>query len=195
MSQEPQTQTKKNESKLLDERYSIINGAQVSALYHQKRERFFDLMDKNITAIAIISSSSAIASISHPWVMAFFSLVIAITSTFSLVFGFSDKAKKHADLAKRYKLLLADIYIQHIDELTQPLINSWQEAFYRIEAEEPPSLGALVIICQNELAAASGHDDYIVPLTKSQKILAHFFDFNVEDNVKQMPYKKKSKSE
>ena len=81
--------------------------------------------------------------------------MIAITSTFSLVFGFSDKAKKHADLAKRYKLLLADIYIQHIDELTQPLINSWQEAFYRIEAEEPPSLGALVIICQNELAAAS----------------------------------------
>jgi NaMN:DMB phosphoribosyltransferase len=90
-------------------RDAVLQRAQISALYHRKRERAFDLADRLSKAVAVIGASAAFAAIGEPVFVKGMAAMIAITSALSLVFGFSERGRRHSDLAHRFCLLEADI--------------------------------------------------------------------------------------
>ena len=164
---------------LWDKRHAVLYRTEVSTLYHQKRERFFAVCDKLGNAVGVIGGSAALASLTNQGLLAFIALAITIVSSIALVFGFSDRARRHADLAKDLRQLEACIVRCGERDFLEKDILSWEADARMLESREPPALGALVVLCQNELARAQGHIDHVVRLNWMQRSLAHFFDFNV----------------
>lgn len=105
------------------------------------------------------------------WLMA----SITALNTITLVFGFSNKARLHSDLARKY-LELESTVVKNIMP-TEQFLADIDSNIRLIEAQEPPPLGTLTTICQNEIARQEGHEDHIVPIPFYQHWLAQFFDF------------------
>jgi len=164
---------------LWDKRHAVLYRTELSTLYHQKRERFFSVCDKLGNAVGVIGGSAALASLSNPVLLAWIALTITVMSSVALVFGFSDRARRHADLAKDFRLLEAAIVGRGERDFTEQDISGWDSSTRSMESTEPPALGALVVLCQNELARAQGHTGYIVQMNWMQRMLAHFVDFEV----------------
>ncbi|MBI5658074.1 MAG: hypothetical protein HZC43_00655 [Nitrosomonadales bacterium] len=157
----------------------MLYRTELSTLYHQKRERFFSVCDKLGSAVGVIGGSAALASLSNPALLAWIALVITVVSAAALVFGFSDRARRHADLAKDFRQLEATIVGWGERDFNEQDISSWDANTRMLESAEPPALGALVVLCQNELARAQGHDGHVSHLNWLQRMFAHIFDFNV----------------
>lgn len=170
-SEEPQTVT----------RHSVLYRAELSGLYHRKRERFFALCDRLSKATALVAGSAAFSSFfmfnEADW-KSYAGVVVAISTTLSLVFAWSDKARQHADLAQKYVLMQSEIIEVAEDKPDVDLICSWGAKVRRIEAEEPPTLAGLVRLCQNQLAKAAGQKDMEFPLPWYQRWLVHFLDMS-----------------
>lgn len=164
---------------LWDKRHAVLYRTELSTLYHQKRERFFSVCDKLGNAVGVIGGSAALASLSNPELLAWIALAITVVSSAALVLGFSDRARRHADLAKDFRQLEATIVRCGERDFTEQDISSWDASTRMLESTEPPALGALVVLCQNELARAQGHLGYVVRMSWMQRVLAHFVDFNV----------------
>ena len=164
---------------LWDKRHAVLYRTELSTLYHQKRERFFSVCDKLGNAVGVIGGSAALASLSNPELLAWIALAITVVSATSLVIGFSDRARRHANLAKDFRQLEATIVGRGERDFTEQDIASWESQARMLESSEPPALGALVVLCQNELARAQGHDGHIVHLSLMQRAMAHLFDFTV----------------
>jgi hypothetical protein len=167
-------------SYLWEKRHTILYRTELSTLYHQKRERFFSVCDKLGSAVGVIGGSAALASLSDPALLAKIALAITVISSLALVIGFSDRARRHADFAKDFRLLEAAIISAGERDFTEQDVVSWETKSRTLESGEPASLGALVVLCQNELARAQGHGDKATHLTFMQKMFAHWFDFNIQ---------------
>lgn len=157
-------------------RHDVLYRVQLSILYHQKRERFFEVCDKIGKAVAVIGGSAALSKIGAeaiPWIAA----AITVTSTLSLVFGFSERSKRHAELARNFRQLEAEIVAKGERDFTEMDTADWSSKERLIETTEPPALGVLVTICQNELAIAQNQRDKIVPIDFGKRLLAHLYDF------------------
>jgi len=164
---------------LWDKRHAVLYRTELSTLYHQKRERFFSVCDKLGNAVGVIGGSAALASLSNPVLLAWIALSITVVSSISLVMGFSDRSRRHADLAKDFRQLEATIVGRGEWDFTELDILSWDAKTRMLETTEPPALGALVVLCQNELARAQGHLGYVVHMNWRQRMFANFYDFNV----------------
>lgn len=90
---------------LWDKRHQVLYRVELSALYHQKRERFFEVCDKLAKAVAVIGGSAALAKIGSGYWIVYIAAAITVTSTCSLVFGFSDRARRHAELSRNFASL------------------------------------------------------------------------------------------
>lgn len=165
---------------LWNKRHSVIARAEISSLYHQKRERFFELCDKLGKAVSVIGGSAAVWKIKNNALVEYLAILITVTSTMSLVFGFSEKSKRHAELSRKYKAVIADIAGIGERNFTEDNINSWEEKIRVIEVEEPPALSALVRLCQNELAHAANDKKAIIKLSFYERLFAHFLDMPVK---------------
>lgn len=163
---------------LWDKRHTILYRIELSVLYHLKRERFFDLWEKTSKAIAIIGGSAVFASIVGELGLKIIAATITVTFTLALVFGFADRSKRHAELAHKFKLLESKVIERGERDFTEDDLKTWEAQTRFMEASEPPALNALVVLCQNELATASGHTDHIVHLPWYRKLLAHFVSFS-----------------
>lgn len=164
---------------LWEKRHAVLYRTELSTLYHQKRERFFSVCDKMGSAVGVIGGSAALASLSNPTLLAWIALVITIVSSAALVIGFSDRARRHADLAKDFRQLEASIVARGERDFTEQDVSAWDASTRMLESAEPPALGALVVLCQNELARAQGHDGHVVQMNWMQRSFAHLVDFNV----------------
>jgi hypothetical protein len=164
---------------LWEKRHAVLYRTELSTLYHQKRERFFSLCDKLGNTVGVIGGSAALASLSNPELLAWIALAITVVSSFALVIGFADRARRHADLAKDFRQLEAAIVERGERDFTEQDVSSWEARTRMLESSEPPALGALVVLCQNELARAQGHGSQVVHLSFAQRLLAHLFDFSV----------------
>lgn len=161
-----------------DKLHDLLWRVRLSALYHLKRERFLDGMDRSAKVVSALGGATAFAFLksNHDyglWATGF----IAITSALSLVYSPSTKARKHADLAKDFKLLEADI-LGKGDGITWLDLAAFEGRYVRIEASEPASLGALVTQCHNELAAAMGQNDHITPLPLIDRLFKNWVDID-----------------
>lgn len=164
---------------LWGKRHDVLCRVQISVLYHQKRERFFDVLEKLAKAVAVIGGSAAFARIGGAEAMPYVAAAITVTSTVSLVFGFSERSRRHADLARGFRQIEADIAAKGERDFAEPDVTGWVARTISLECGEPPALGALVTICQNELAAAQGQREMIVPLPLWKRMLAQVVDLSV----------------
>ncbi|MEH6434330.1 hypothetical protein [Massilia sp. DD77] len=157
-----------------NKRESALYRAELSALYHQKRERFFELLDKLGKAIAVFGGSAALWKIGNPDLVAQIAAFITASSALSLVFSFSERSKRHAELARSFREIAGDIVGTSDFEIRDSKASEWMGKVCALEAKEPPALSALVVMCQNELAVARHAQVY--PQSLFVRCMAHFFD-------------------
>lgn len=155
-------------------RSDLLHRVEVSIRYHRKRERFFDWLDKWAKAIAIIGGSAALADIGGREVVQWAAAIIALTSTFSLVFAFSEKARLHADLAAQYGLLESSILRKGEREFRDDDLNEWSAKVRMIEMREPPILPTLARLCDEENRKARGHSAGS-PIPTYRRLIAQLF--------------------
>ncbi|SOZ12099.1 hypothetical protein [Cupriavidus taiwanensis] len=158
-------------------RHQLLCRCWISRIYHQKRERFFDMCDSLTKAVSVIGGTAAVAKLAGADLMVIAGGLITITSTASLVLGYAKKARTHADLARAFAELESRIVAKGVFDEAQA--NTYQAEILKIELNEPRSLGALVRICQNELAYAQGHPDMVKPVRWWQRAFAHVYDFDL----------------
>lgn len=165
---------------LWNRRCSIVYQARLSALYHLKRERFFDTLDKLSSIATAISATAAVATLLKGNERADLA-VAAVTAALSLVplvFNPAMKARHHGQLAAEFRRLHADCERagEHLspaqcDEFTSRLVD--------IAASEPSPMAALVADCQNQLAVAEGHGP-VARLGFWGGLFKHWVDFRPE---------------
>lgn len=162
----------------LDTRWDLLWRIRLSSLYHQKRERFLDGLDRACKAATAIAGGAAFAQLrDNPDFGMWVTGGIAIVSTLSLVYGFSGKARKHAQLARDFKRLEAEI-VAESTSLSEEKLARFESRLVSLGASEPPALGALVTHCHNELATSIGHTDQVTKLPRHQWLLMNWFDFD-----------------
>jgi len=135
-------------------RHAVLYRVELSALYHQKRERFFDFCDRGAKVVSIVGGSAALYKLGVDEVVAVAAAAITVVSALSLVLGFGEKARRHSELARNFKQVQAEMLRVGERDYTEDNLRDWEARVALLEATEPASLGVLVRICQNELAAA-----------------------------------------
>ncbi len=151
-------------SDISDEMWSLLFGIRRSIRYHDRRVRFYDFLHTSGTATALIFGSAAVVGIisTHEYgknVGIICAALVSIFAAFDLVFGFARKAWLHADLKRKFVVLETELIKNHSDDE----LGNYQSQRLLIEADEPPIMRALDILCHNELVQAEGIDD-IKPL-------------------------------
>lgn len=158
---------------LWQSRCDVLHKANVTARYHRKRQRFFDLVDKGTKAATVLLGASLLgpAVQSHlPWVAA----AISGLGLLALVYGYADRKQSHKELGEAVLMLVAKIEEVPSAGLTVDLAAQWQAEHSRLTAREPPALKTLVILCEHEQSVQSGHAGHI-PLPRWHKrVLANW---------------------
>ncbi|MFD2112021.1 hypothetical protein [Thiorhodococcus fuscus] len=165
-----------NDDYLWNRREQVLYRVQLSVLYHRKRERFLAFWDRTITAVAILGGSSALASLGGDLYVKLAAGAVAVTSTIGLVFGLADRARRHGELARQFLEIEGTMIRQGERDFTEQDVNGWDARVREIETSEPPTLGALVVACQNELAQTLGETDSIHRLGWWRRLTMHLFD-------------------
>lgn len=161
---------------LWQRRHEVLYQVQLSTLYHRRRERFMAFWDRTIKAIAIIGGTTAFAEVGGADVVKIAAAIVAGTATIGLVFGLEERARLHSDLARRFLDLEARILRQGERDFTEEQVAQWAADLVDIQGSEPPVLGALVVICQNDLARAAGQMDAVHPIGWWRRLTRHFVD-------------------
>jgi hypothetical protein len=151
--------------------------AKLGFLYHRKRERFFDLCDKITKSFTIILGASLLAAYVKEYAPAVGAAVSAV-GLLALVFGYSDRKQKHKELAENYADLLAKMELFGEDFKDKEL-NQWLSELQKLNAKEPPTLGTLAVICQNEIAISEGDNESVVKVNGYKQFFANWWDFHV----------------
>jgi hypothetical protein len=154
---------------LWQERFNTLYQVRLSALYHRKREGFYDLLDKLTKLAVIVGGSAVFANTSQS---SGIGIAVAVAGALSLVFDYAIKARNHAQLAHDYGLLEAGIEQTGERDFTEKDLNQWRSNLASLESKEPPTLTNLVKVCESELFAALGQKAQ--PLPWHKKALAHW---------------------
>lgn len=160
-----------------------IHRIQLSVLYHHKRERFFDSIDRVITALTLVSATAAAAMIFQSnanngktyelWT----AIIAAVASSIAVAFTPANKARTHGQLAAEMRRLWAQCE-KAGEEWTHEECDEFTAAILNTEAGEAAQLGALVAQCENEIAVASGHLENIRELRWWRSLLMHWWNFD-----------------
>lgn len=161
-----------------NERWGLLWHVRVSAYYHAKRERFLDGVDRAAKAVSALGGAAAFGWImSRPGVGMAAAAGITLVSLLSLVYDPATKARRHAELARDFKRLEADI-VAGGNHPSSAQLAAWKARLTMLESAEPAALGALVTQCHNELATALDRRDLVTPLPFVQRIFKNWFDFD-----------------
>ena len=162
----------------------------ISALYHQKRERFLDGVDRSSQAIGVLGGAAAFsAAFNTAEGFSIPGAIVAIISALALCYGPGSKARRHGELARDFKHLQAEM--ARCGESLTPLQRCEFDArILHLEASEPAALGALVTQCHNELSVAIDLAHAVSPLRWYERLFANWFDFDQTPTVR----KKKRRS-
>lgn len=150
----------------------------LSALYHLKRERFLDGLDRAASFIAALGGAAAFAKLQeNPCFGLWVTGLVAVVSMIALVYSPAARARHHAELARDFRLLDAELSMVDPSD-NEDRLAKLRYQYLTKEASEPPALGALVTHCHNELCEAIGAKDDVTPLPWHQSLLKNWFDFN-----------------
>lgn len=153
-----------------------------SIRYHQRRRAFFDRLDKTSNMLSLIFGSAAIFGVlqeKYKLVAIVASGVVTVVSSINLVVGSAQRGRDHTDFMRRYIELEKVMLVKPTEE---DLLRV-KAARLSIEAEEPPVMRVLDMICQRELMRATGYTKEELPkIGWFQSCIAQFFDFR-ESNI------------
>jgi len=161
-------------TQMWQERHDLRYQARLSVLYHRKRERFFDLCDKAVKAVAVIAASSALTPLVTGAYFPAVQLLIVVTTTAALVFGWSDRARRHSDFAMSYAQIERAMVAAGVSDFSTDDLKRWAAELYEVQAGEPAALHGLVQVCQDELDMAAGAHVEPKRLGLMRKLSAHF---------------------
>jgi hypothetical protein len=169
----------------VNQRWDLLWRVRLSALYHLKRERFLDGVDKTAKAVSALGGAAAFSQIKgDPGMGLWITGIITVVSTLSLVYGPSTKARKHSDLARDFKRLEADL-VASSDCAATAQLAGFEARYLSLESGEPAALGALVTQCHNELSIAIGQQGHVTPLPLSHRLFKNWFD--IDQSQKPLP--------
>jgi hypothetical protein len=159
-------------------RQKTLYRIRVSTLYHLKRERFFDTIDKITSILTALSATFAVGVLLKK-VEDLELSVSALTAALSLVplvFNPADKARKHGQAAAEFRRLLADCE-RAGERWEESLCDQFAARVVELEATEPAPLCALVADCENQLNIATGSSKRI-HLLWHERLLKQWVDFD-----------------
>lgn len=164
-----------------ERRKACVHKLKVSALYHLKRSRWFEILDRGTTGFAIIGSAGAVISLIKP--VSFLGMgaelwlsgAVAVVSTLGLVFAWGQKARQHAELARDFRKLLAEVErAGHYPTAEQ--IDGFNADAVALDSLEPSPMTVVQTECENQLAISAGGAP-LVRLPWHQRLLKHVIDF------------------
>ena len=157
-------------------RHNIVIRALSNRIYHQERQKVFEFREGFIKAISICAGSLAFAKISEPDISKWFVALITVLSTFSLVFGYGNKARDSAKRSIEWTQLERDIERIGQRDFTEVNINEWVSRANEIEADEPAVNRILFELCfERANETLGGQAD--IKLNKFQRLIPHVFMF------------------
>lgn len=164
-----------------DEYQGLLFDVRRSVRYHVRRRRFLQFMQDFGTFLSVLFGSAAAASIFaglSPWAALIPAVAVTFTSSLSLVWGFGRKASLHSDLARRFIDLERELEAGRSNP-TDELVERATSTRLLIEADEPPVLRLLDVLCHNELARAMdyGLEEYY-KIPSWRRGLAQFISFS-----------------
>jgi len=159
------------------ELHNLQFGVRRSIRYHNRRRRFFDGFDRLVKVLSVIGGSAAVVAVTarYPNVGMAFAALVAVLSALSLVVAPAQAARLYEELARKFANL--EYKMKCAKDPNADQLNEFQAERLLIEADEPPPMRVLDIICHNELCEAMGEDDcefYEVGLLQS--LFAQVFD-------------------
>lgn len=94
---------------LWNRRCDILYRAELSTLYHRKRESFFALLDKWDKIFTLLFGSAVFVQLISLDKYPLLALPFAVLTFASLIFDFSENSRRHSELATNFKMLEAAI--------------------------------------------------------------------------------------
>jgi hypothetical protein len=159
-----------------ERRCTSVDRARLSALYHLKRERFFDAADKLSSAFTAVAATAAVGTLlkgkEAPELAV--ALLTAFLSLVPLVANPALKARHHGQLASEFRRILAD-FERVGQRWTEAQCNEFAARLLDLESSEPAPLAALVADCQNQLSLATGQG-LVANVRWYHHMLKHWFD-------------------
>lgn len=162
--------------------HRLFFGVRRSIRYHNRRRRFFDNLNRWKTWLSLVFGSAAMATLLAnigPTIPLIASILVAVVSASDLVIGSTARARLHTDLARRFIDLERKMVL--CKDPTDEDVRTWQAERLTIEADEPPIMRVLDILCHNELILAMGYERtelFYVPWYK--RLLAPFVNISDE---------------
>jgi hypothetical protein len=154
-------------------RHDVLHRAYVTYRYHRRRERFFDLVDKVSNAVTVLLAASLLGKAledQQPLVAS----VISALGLMNLVFGYGDRKQTHKELAVNAMQIVGRIEQVPIQQLDEQHAGAWEVELAQLNAQEPPQLKTLVVLCEREQAATIGHPDHVPLPPWHKRLLADF---------------------
>ena len=165
--------------RLWDRRYQAIYTTRLSYLYHKKRERFFDLCDKMTKCATVLLGAFLLKEQLLGEFLQYVGAAVSALGLMSLVFSYGDKKQKHKELAEEFGTILSKIELKGEHDFNEQDVNFWQSEIQKLNVKEPPALGTLVVLCQNELAIVEKQPEKLVKIQFHKQLLANWCDFKV----------------
>lgn len=142
---------------LENKHHGLLWGVRRSIRYHSHRQDFFEQCNTWSNVIALLFGSGAIFTIlkDYPSIAITLAAMVTVVSTVNLVINTTRKAQVHRDFYKQFHELEATLTA---GSPTEEMVNKATVKRLEIEAEEPPVLQVLDILCHNELLRSKGYD-------------------------------------
>lgn len=156
-------------------RHFLLYDCRLSHRYHKKRERFLSFVDNVATALSLVAGASVVSKLLGADYSDLFGFTVVILTSVQLVFSLKEKSKQHSILAADFKKLEASI--EKAGVIKSDGIAKFRAEYLLVETSDPPTLGLLVQICQNEMAIAENQPDKVNKIGWFRKLFAQFFDW------------------
>jgi len=170
-----------DENNIDTEWHNLLFGVRRSVRYHDRRVRFFDFIRKGISILTLLSGSGAIITaiaLAGTAYIIIASATVAILSAIDLIFDPAGYARLHNDLKRRFINLESEMTLEG---KSQSNINRLTSTRLAIEADEPPVLRILDIICHNEMLRSMGYDrSHFISITPMQRFFSHFANLGAD---------------
>lgn len=106
-------------------------------MYHQERQRIFDLREGMVKVVSILAGSATIAKIANPEIVQWCAVVITASSAASLVFGFGAKSRDSGKRSADWALIERDIEARGERGFDEEDLSKWLARCNELEAGEP----------------------------------------------------------
>lgn len=152
-----------------------------SERYHTRRRCFFERIGFITSFLTVFGGGgtgiTALVGASAP-ITAIFGFVTAALSSADLIIGYTAKGRQYHDLARRYIQLQMEMISVGTNPTETDLIK-FKNKRLEIEADEPPKLCLLDVICHNEVIRALGRDeDNMMRIPFWKGLLCQFYGFD-----------------